>query len=181
MTNNKKLLKEFINAVIDLYLEESVSATRSTVSTSGTRGTTGTIGTGSTRSSTSSTNTSSTLSKGEAEIDSAAQGDQDDLSAAVDANNLAIRQAGEVAGKMSAATNRMKNSNMNIQTKEQQIADANKVLARSENKKEREQAFNDVAQASTDMAGEVGKIVDDQDAVANAFRRQSDAATKMKP
>ena len=174
--SNKELLKEFIRAC----LEESFSATVGSVSTKSMSATSSTKASNTTSSSTSSVNNASELTKGESEIDGKSQAEQDELSSQVEDNKNSIIQAGEVAGKVSAATLKMKTSNKNITDRQRKIADANKVLARSEKKEERERAYNDISQANTEMAGEINNVMSDQDIVVNALRRQSDAANKLK-
>jgi len=176
MKNNKDLLKEFIRA----FLEESVL---SSIGTSSTRSTSSTVSTGTTRAAgqtSTAVNSDSDFKAGEKEIDKASKADQDDLTGQIEANKTAIKQSGEVAGKISQFTQKIQGSNQNIKDKQQKIADANKILAVSKDEKERARAYQDISQASTDMAGEVGNVEAIEGEIADNLRRQSDAANKLK-
>ena len=170
MSNSRKLLKEFIKACI----EESLNSTQGTVSSLSSTSTSSTKGTNSTSASNPSVNSDSALIDKESDLEQAA------LTGQIEANNASIKQAGEVAGKVSQATLRMKASSQNIKDRQDKIAAASKTLAGSKKEDERAQAYNDISQASVDMAGEASNVAKEQDIIANAFRRQSDAANKLK-
>lgn len=177
MTNNKDLLKEFIRA----FLEESVLSSIGTTSTKGsTSSTVSSVASRAARQTSTAVDSNSDFKAGEKEIDQASQDEQDDLTGQVEANKTAIQQSGEVAGKISQFTQKMRDSNQTIQDRQNKIADANKILAVSKDEKERAKAYQDISQASTDTAVESGNVVDNEDKIADNLRRQSDAADKLK-
>lgn len=176
MPNNKELLKEFIRA----FLEESVL---SSIGTSSTRSTSSTVSSSPIRS-TGQTSTSvssdSDFKADKKEIDQASNADQEDLTGQIEANKTAIKNAGTTAGKVSQFTKKIQGSNQNIRDRQQKIADANKILAVSKSEKERAKAYQDISLASTEMAGEVDNIIDNEGTIADNLRRQSDATSKLK-
>lgn len=181
MSNSKTLLREYIRAYIDKYLNEV--GTIGTVGTSGTRSTSQTVSTSGTKptSATKPAIDNNALSNGNAELESKSDEEQGDLEDRIKSNETAIKQSGEVAGKISTATRSAQAANTNIAGHQQAISTANKTLAQSEgdlDPRDRVQAYNDISNASSNMSIETGKIVDSEQTVLDVLQRQHDELTK---
>lgn len=180
MSNSKTLLREYIRAYIDTYLEEQ---TIGTIGTAGTHSASQSVSTSGTKSTgaTKPAIDNNALSKGKDELKKKSDEEQGSIEDRIESNEAAIKQSGEAAGKISTATRTAQAANTNIAGNQQRISSANKTLAQSEgdlNPRDRVQAYNDISDASSNMSIETGKIVDSEQTVLDVLQRQHDELTK---